>query len=109
MVSSVKLSSISSSEELDELLDEVLDDDEVDDDVDDPEDEDPSFTSKDIFCSQKFQIQKKWPFFLCYCFYALLSSRFSAIGFTSQQSSKIGETGAELLRQTVTDYVMMMN
>ena len=62
MVSSVKLSSISSSEELDELLDEVLDDEEVDDDVDDPEDEDPSFTSKDIFFSQKFQIQKKWPF-----------------------------------------------
>ena len=61
MVSSVKLSSISSSEELDELLDEVLDNEEVDDDVDEPEDEDPSFTSKDIFFSQKFQIQKKWP------------------------------------------------
>ena len=86
MVSSVKLSSISSSEELDELLDEVLDDEEVDDDVDEPEDEDPSFTSKDIFFFTKVSNPKEVAFFLCYCFYALLSFRYSAIGFTSQQS-----------------------
>eukprot|EP00093_Oithona_nana_P002088 02088.XXX_13784_14032_1 [CDS] Oithona nana genome sequencing. len=48
-VSSVKLSSISSSEELDELLEDVLDE-EVDEDVDEPDEEDPDFTSKAILC-----------------------------------------------------------